>query len=363
MKRIRKLFIVNSASQLGGANRSLRNLIINLNEKVDLMVPKGAGTSDQVIRNYFGSNINKIYRFYLPFRMSYNHGDSKGSLLRWWLETEVVYRKNRKKIVNVILANKYDYVHLNSYVLYPLVTKKYPTYIHVREICRANPVIKKLIQAKIRNAKGIIYIDESTKAALGIEKNSIVINNPFNQKPVLDVDTESVRNKYCIKEMETVFSFISASVSSEKGMSFIADAFVKADCQNAKLLMVGVKKVPKYKKYPNIIFVGSVSKMEEIYAVTDYVLRGESQFCIGRTTYEGLYSGCGVIIPGIFEKDSKKMFEYDKFKDKIYFYEPRNKESLINILHERIGKRKNEILGLSNVEEYVKQFNEFISNR
>ena len=65
-----------------------------------------------------------------------------------------------------------------------------------------------------------------------------------------------------------------------------------------------------------------------IYAISDFIIRGEECFGVGRTVYEGLYSGCNVIIQGERQIDLFKISGYDKFKKKIFFYEPRNPEIL-----------------------------------
>ena len=355
---MKKLFILNSNYWIGGANQSLKNLICNLDEKIDLIAPKDAHISEREIKNFFGSNIDRVYRYNLPFRVSFLGGKIN---IPNWIRTEIAYRENKKEIKTLLSKNTYEYIHLNSYVLYPLLSKKYSMYIHVREICRANILIKPFIKMKFRMAKGIIYIDDSTKEALGIKRKSTIINNPFNQKPVLEVNADKVRTKYSLKMNETIFTFISAGNSIAKGIYFIADAFVNAECSNAKLLMVGVKKTPKYEKYENIIFLEKILSMEEIYAITDYVIRGDSQFCIGRTIYEGLYSGCNVIIPGNRREDCAKVFEYKRFKNKIFFYRPRDMKHLINIFHERKDNKKKQVMGLSNVNQYIEQFKKFTS--
>lgn len=354
----KKLFITHTNVIIGGANHSLKKLIENLDEKVDLIAPKNSSIRSQVLKEYFGCNINKVYRFDLPFRTSFVGSHES---LQNWCDIELCYRKNKKEIMKLISENKYSFVYLNSYVLYPLIDRKYPIYIHVRELCKANFLIRKIIQMRFREAKGIIYIDSSTRKALGVREKSIILNNPFNQKKVLGVNQENIRKKYLIRDNETVFTFISADFCPEKGMDFVADAFINANCKTAKLLIVGTKSKPEYKKYANIIFTGKVMQMEEIYAISDYILRGDIQFCIGRTVYEGLYSGCNIIIPGVSETDGKNMFEFSKFKKNIFFYLPRDTESLMQIIRQRADKKKNRVLGISNEAEYIRRFEKFIS--
>lgn len=359
MERIRILFINHSTSMVGGSSQSLRNLILNLDEKVDMIVPKDILVRNKEIKDFYGSNINKLYRCYLPFRKSISIFEEN---IDWsdWCHTEEDFRNNKNEIFNIIKKNKYDVIHLNSYVLYPLLSSRYPMIIHVREICNANALTKKFIQMQFRRSHGIIYIDQATKEALGVEERSIVLNNPFDQRKTLEVNLQDVRSRYSIQENETVFTYVEATNNPPKGLFFVMDAFIKANCKDAKLLIVGPEKVTRYEKYSNLIFTGKISQMEEIYAISDYVLRGDNVVNIGRTIYEGLYSGCNVIIPGNEKVDMKKMFENDKFREQIFFYGLRDTESLVKMIIKRNGKKKDMLLGLSNVDEYVKQFKKFV---
>lgn len=359
MEKIRILFINQTTNMVGGGSQSLRNLIVNLDEKIDMIVPNDLFVRNKEIKDFYGTNLNKIYRCNLPFCESISACEKKTDWYNRYLVDEN-FRKDKKEIFRIIKENKYDVVHINSYVLYPLINRKYPMYIHVREICSANILIKLFIRLQFRRSHGIIYIDYATKEALGVKKNSIVLNNPFDQRKVLEVNLEDVRRKYSIKEKETIFAYIAASSDPSKGFSFIVDAFVKANCKDAKLLIVCAEKILRYTKHSNIIYVAKTSQMEEIYAISDYVLRGDNVFAVGRTIYEGLYSGCSVIIPGDEKVDMERMFECDKFGEHIFFYKLRDMESLIKLIQERNGRKKSAVLGLSNVDEYVEQFKKFV---
>lgn len=357
MEKVRMLFINHTADMIGGASQSLKNLIINLNEKVDIIVPKDTSVRSQDIKKFYGLNINKVYRCNLPYRQSISTFEGIVDWIEWY-QNEVNYKK--REIFQIIRKNNYDAIHLNSYVLYPLISSKYPMYIHVREVCNANWLLKRFIQAYFKRSHGIIYIDFVTKKALGVNKKCIILNNPFDQSKTLEVNLQDVKNKYLIQDKETVFTYIAATTSSTKGLSFVADAFLKANCKNARLLIVGPEKISKYAKYANVTFTGTISEMEEIYAITDYVLRGDNVAAIGRTIYEGLYSGCNVIIPSNEKFGVDRMFERDKFEGHMFFYKLRDMNSLTQVIQERNGRKKDRVLGLSNVDQYVKQFKQFV---
>ena len=103
--------------------------------------------------------------------------------------------------MDLLAEKQYDFIHLNSYVLYPLLTKKYPMYIHIRELCNAAAFPKRMIQRKIRESRGIIYIDYPTKEALGVGKHSMVLNNPFDQTNVPTVDLQEERKQQCQRQL------------------------------------------------------------------------------------------------------------------------------------------------------------------
>lgn len=357
MEKVEKLFITHNVGMIGGANKSLQSLIRNLHEKADLVAPIEPSVSNSKLKQFFGKNINNVYRFSLPFRSSYLGGQWR---VDDWMKREKDYLKNRGAIYQFMNLNKYNFIYLNSYVLYPLLNKKFPMYIHVRERFQGNSLCKRIVHQSFRQAKGIIYIDYTLKEALGFRnKKSMVLNNPFNQSAVLNVNTDTVKKGYSICD-ETVFTFISAENIPEKGLEFIADSFIKANCGNAILLVVGIPPVKKYKNYSNIFFIGTCRSMEEIYAISDYVIRGDMIFCIGRTVYEALYSGCNVIIPGNPNTDKGKIFEYQRFRDNINFYKPRDKHALENVFRKKSIAKKQQILGLSNEVQYIKKFYRFI---
>jgi hypothetical protein len=109
----------------------------------------------------------------------------------------------------------------------------------------------------------------------------------------------------------------------------------------------------------DIVFHGFDADVPAIYAASDYVLRGEAYPCVGRTIYEGLYAGCGVLIPGASE-DGARMFESNRFEDRIHFYPPRSITGLTTLLrqlHRHGGER---VATSSNVADFVRGFDRFL---
>ncbi|MBD5467245.1 MAG: glycosyltransferase [Lachnospiraceae bacterium] len=358
---VEKLFIIHTVNMTGGSSKSIRGLISNLNESVDLLVNADSSVSNGALKKFYGENVRKIYRFHLPFRQSALGLRSEKEWPKAWLVRETDYLRDKKKIYDLIRLNRYRYIHLNSYVLYPLLTADFPMYIHIREIFEGGFLTRKIVQRKLRQAKGIIYIDHVVKESMCVHsKKEIVLNNPFNQRAVLSVDKENVRNRFHLQGDKTIFTFVSARSDEIKGCDYVINEFIRSNCVNAELLIAGSKAPKEYKKSPNVHFLGRIEKMEEIYAISDFVVRGDIVFAVGRTIYEALYSGCHVIIPGAGDTDKDKLFEYDTFRDQIMFYEPRGKGALAEVMKRVDGKKKEKCLGLSNEDKYIRQFLQFI---
>ncbi|MBD5482521.1 MAG: glycosyltransferase [Lachnospiraceae bacterium] len=363
MKRAEKLFIIHTADMMGGGSQSIRRLIGNLNEEVDLLVPKDGRVSNSALKRFYGKNVKKIYRFCLPFRQS-THGlklKMEKEDVRKWVRREKGYLLDKKKIYKLIRMNHYRFVHLNSYILYPLLTSQFPMYIHIREVFEGGNLTRMIVHRKLRQAHGVIFIDPVVREAIGsCNQKELVLNNPFNQIGVMSVNKEEVYNNFHLPEGRTILAFVSACSNEIKGQNYVIEEFLRAGCTKSELLIVGSEASKEYKHVPGIHFLGRMENMEQIYAISDFVVRGDVMFATGRTTYEALYSGCSVMIPGKRASDKEKFFEYEKFCDRIQFYEPRKKDALADLIKSVDGKKKEKCLGLSNETEYVRQFLQFV---
>lgn len=358
---VEKLFIIHTVNMTGGSSKSIRGLIRNLNENVDLLVNADSSVNNGALKKFYGENVRKIYRFHLPFRQSALGLRPEKEQLKTWMVRETDYLRDKKKIYDLIRLNRYRFIHLNSYVLYPLLTSRFPMYIHIREVFEGGFLTREIVQRKLRQAKGIIYIDHVVKEAIDVcGEKEIVLNNPFDQSAVLDVDNKAVRNKFHLQSDTTIFTFVSARSDEVKGFDYVISEFIHSGCVQAELLIVGSKTPKEYKNVPNVHFLGRIEKMEEIYAISDFVVRGDVIFAVGRTTYEALYSGCHVMIPGVRDRDKDKLFEYETFRDQILFYEPRGKGALAGVMKHADGKKKEKCLGMSNEKEYIRQFLQFV---
>jgi hypothetical protein len=220
----------------------------------------------------------------------------------------------------------------------------------------------------IKNAKGVIFIDEATRDPfLGVSfAHSIVLNNPFD----MTLLSEYAKSHFNWPEQDftkrVIFSII-GGVTNKKGVDFIIRSFMKLRNDNARLLIVGrgeknYESLCRRIALPDerIIFWGEERDILKIYSISDYILRGEEYQCIGRTIYEGLYAGCQVIIPAEDTK-RKPMFEFDTFKHAIHFYQPRHDHELSGLLDRLSFNKVRKSSYYSNVDRYVRQFHLFIT--
>lgn len=375
------LFITHSGDFVYGAARSLKLLLNNIEGKFeydimfDKRILKRIPMDD--IYKYAGSNCRKIMFAYYP--SNFHCLDTESSL---WNFKQSAYKTLRsiagayyntfkaylnKNYLNKVLSH-YDLIVLNSFVLHNLLGSHTPTILYVRELASKN--LRNKIMNKVNSASGIICIDKTVEKYLLLHRNfdtnipRIVLTNPFDMSAVKEVDTREVRKQYGIKENQIVFA-IAGVISASKGVDFIVEAFDKAKRNDATLLVVGkydknklaLELIKKYSYNNNINFIGEVLNMEEVYSITDYLLRGEDRYCTGRTVQEALYSGCSILIQG----DSSHLEEFNMFpnyKQRINFYEPRNTIALMEQLN-RLSKVEKNITEYSNIKEYMSKFINF----
>lgn len=372
------LYIMHSGNLTYGAAKSLRYILCNQEVDYDLICTKRLYKlyGENIIRNFTENKVNKIYSMWLPYeyevlllkdRIKLSKYKTLRKYLRKYL-TKLQALYSKFIICKIISKNKYDIVHLNSITLYPLISKKYKTIIHIREILDNKYNYK--IFKYIKNAAGVIYIDHSTKKQflnLSI-KNDIVLNNPIDMTTCNMISMELILKKYKLNiSNKTVFSIIGV-IAESKGVDFIISCFMYLNLNNVILLVVGSGPKDYLKKCmktaclnQNIIFTGEINEIEEIYFISDYVIRADEQFAIGRTVYEALFSGCDVILQGQ-EDNHKDMFYDELFYDKIHFYEPRNISEFTKKIFQLSQIKVKKDKYMANIKEYMEQLNMFYKN-
>lgn len=367
---LKALFITHDTGNYGAA-RSLQLLLSNYRgASIDLIVQGkffGRHNRDN-LRQRFGGCANMIWEAFLPFDSCYDGGRKSitfAILLKFY--NTIFWGLARPRLLHLIERGNYDFIYLNSLVLYPLLTKRYPFIIHIREVYdRTNPAALDYV----KNAAGVIFIDEATRVPFRDVplKKSVVLNNPFDMTRVASYLDYRPEQADLDIEKNTVFSMIGV-VSERKGTAFVIRCFMQLKDANARLLIIGGREKAALAQCRmlarhdrRIIFWGEEPNIMKLYALSDYILRGEDFTCIGRTIYEGLYAGCGVIIPGDPDTSASQMFEYRTFQESIFFYAPRNENQLISVFERLSGTKIRGRKLRSNVTEYVRSFHEFVAS-
>jgi glycosyltransferase involved in cell wall biosynthesis len=362
------LFITHDAGNYG-ASKSLQLLLRHYDKAdIDLIVPKRIFPGkyrDEAQRAFRGIGGSVRERF-LPFDYCYRYKPEPTFLHRLnLLRVKAAWRWHEKDVRSIIDRGRYDFIHLNSLVLHRIVGGGHDFIIHVRDIFDgSNPEVPE----SLSKAKGVIFIDEHTYkpfAAAGL-KNYAILNNPIDMTSLGDRSGREEDARFSSLAEFTVFSLI-GRVEEKKGADFVIRCFVETECRNARLLVVGggeakyVRKcVETARNDARVIFTGETDDIGGVYLASDYILRGEAFPCIGRTIYEGLYSGCGVIIPA--ERfDGGDIFEYETFRNAIHFYKPLDAARLKDLFRSLSGSKVGARTFRSNAAEYAKAFGEFVS--
>lgn len=374
---MRALFIIHCQDPIYGASRSISALIRNLDAEVDIVFPikikkKGRITSEQ-IKKYYGTHVCNVWYLPQPMRLSVLIDSADHNIVGYIKRAikDLLYFLCIPKYRRIFEHGQYDFIHLNSVVLYPMLCNKYPMFLHVRETVRTKmKFFDQRFTTCMEKAHGILFIVPSVRNACpDFGTPTKILVNPFDQRQVEFVDEKAALKRFGLRGTETVYSIL-GNVIPEKGVMFIIKAFQKAKLKDAILLIAGQD--PRHRKYerevqkvadndPTIRFVGELEDTSSLYRTIDYVVRGDSVTGGGRTTYEGLYSGCGAIVPYQIEDDKKFFNLTEDMQNRLIFYKLRNEEDLIhafqNTQFHKIIERKYS----SNIEQYTTSFLEFVN--
>lgn len=366
------LFIVHADNVVYGAGKSLYTLLKNLDEEIqfDLLVDRPYTRYEDEnpahrLSTVMAGRAGTITLMPLPFSWCYVGEEARP----WHMKALQVVRNciwrlsgGWGRVRRIIEAGEYDIIHLNSVVLWPLIRKKYPTIVHVRELMRTRGIQARRAKRAFEKARHLILIDPVQAPPLaGVSTPRTILQNPFDMSKVPNLDAAALKETYGIPEGKVVFT-IAGRITEEKGVPFVVEAFLKANPENAVLFVpgVGIPAVVERCKTvaagnPNVIFPGEIDEGERIFAVSDYLIRGEDFFALGRTVYEALYAGCGAIIPGDRTQNIDAIEEHERFAPQIHFYPPRNTAALGHSF-KTLGPRPAAARqGLSNAGEYAQR--------
>lgn len=362
-KRI--LFVTHTLEDLYGAATSLRLLLENYaGIEGDLLLPRSLRhPRDLVATAARFASIRRAHEISMPVDLGLlgirrGLADMAHGAAHWlaWQRDKAAYRQ-------ILRDGNYDIVHFNSPVLHQMVLPGLPAVTHMRDIIinPRSPVIDKLA-----NGAGIVFIDAATRQPFARREGSmraITLNNPIDMRGVARAKPLELPQ---LTPATTVFSMI-GRVSQLKGVALVVDAFRQGAEARDVLLVVGAGS-KSYTAHcralaandPRILFWGEERNMERVYASTDYVVRGDLAPCVGRTIYEGLYSGSRIIMPG--PPEANMIFEAERFGDAIRFYLPGSKDALAKSFAASSGKKGVARNYRSNVSDYVAAFDGFITS-
>lgn len=360
-----KVLFVAHAITYYGASRSLRELVGGYEGiTADIAVPRFANApDDSFIRRFMGPRVRNIVRFFLPWSLVYT-----GHPEPWQAPRSLLYplgwRAEQRRFARFVEREGYDAVHLNSLVLHPMITADLPYVLHVRDILCSQHA---RVCADADRARGTIFIDEATRKPFEphLPSRHIVLNNPIDMTAVGTPPPDAAQRLGGDPAELDIFAIVSNFID-ERGVPFVVEAFRHVRSPKARLLLVGKSHTPGMQARlerlaagdRRIVFWGEVRDVAQIYTLADYVLRGEAYPCVGRTIYEALFSGCGVVIPG--ERATHDLFEYERFAERVHFYAPRDRDSFVAALAALAGKKQLAKRGESNVQRYVVEFDRFV---
>lgn len=359
----RALFVTHDTGYYGAA-RSLHALLSRRPaDATELLVSRSLTHRNDLgaIAARFGMDAAAVWEAFLPFDRCFmgKPAPTMRSRVR-----DGLFRLSRHALLQNIERRRFDYVHLNSLVLHPLVDKRVPFIVHVREIYDGS---RPQVFDSLARATGVIFIDEATRDPFrSLAVPHVVLNNPFD---IGDVDTAAVDRLRARHRLgnKTVFAMV-GSVNENKGSAFVIDCFRRAGRSDAALVIVGEGE-PAYEArcreiaggLDNVAFHGFDRDIAALYGASDYVIRAEAYACVGRTIYEGLYAGCSVIVPGAID-DSSRMFDFARFRDRVHFYPPRDTHALATLFRTlpAIGRRP--AVASPNTDAFAARFDDFVSS-
>lgn len=366
---MKALFVTHTSDTVYGAPKSLQQILKNVDFEYDFIYPYFPKAPVPVIqmKDYVGKTCRNIYSWYLPYREDVIFQPRYRlkvkiyfGLLRIW---EPFIKLRIKKLVK---KEKYDYVFVNSATLFPLISKQYKTVIFMREWLQGKPRTVSKLNCKLKEAYKIILIDDSIKSYLSNDVTHYqVMANPVDMTSINALNPYQCAKKFGINVAEKIIVSMIGMIYEEKGSGFIIDTFRNLKREDVLLLLVGDntgdyarKYMSKTQENSNIMWIGEQKNIDEVYKISDYIIRGEKKFGIGRTVYEGLYAGCSVILQGDRQKDLKRIDNYQNFSENIFFYSPRNQDDLLKVLGSLRKTHKSQAGSTS--KDYIKKLMAFV---
>lgn len=245
-----------------------------------------------------------------------------------------------RKIETQLVSKGYEYIHLNSLVLWPVLlfrTKRIKYIIHIRELPHDKYLFAQKMKKTIKNKADHIYcVDNKIYKHFTDSEKSLLLINPasrfFLEEKEKATFKEKLKQNTSFNEHFKTVSII-GRVEKIKGHDFLFETIKEYDINDINVLVVGNFDTPWGKEqmnivrnFKNIIFLGEFDNVGLVYAISDAVVRCENYFALGRTVLEGLFNNCKIIMP--YETDEDLDFvnkELNRFINRFLFYKAGNK--------------------------------------
>jgi glycosyltransferase involved in cell wall biosynthesis len=387
MNKVKCLFVSHALlTNIYGGATSLRTFLHHQNFlDIDLVLPLFIFNIlkwPKLIRqnsNILPASIDRVFFFPLPWSRCFEGSQTSRKAVAAYTLSNLIAYLFRPILKSFLKQPKYKFIYLNSLALNSLISDQYKTIIHVREVLSdQSPCLPKTID-NLRKASGLIFIDKRTHYAYKKHTTDYphtaesIINNPFDMSKARYLRQRKIQlseTSLLHHQDKIIFSYI-GSIHKMKGVDFIIKAFIKAKPKRAKLYIIGSGNI-RYFNYckslaantESINFLGELqpNAMMELYAKSDFVLRGDPDFRIGRTVYEALYAGCKAILPKD-NLDDMMGTEFSMFSNRVLFYKSRDADSFGEVLTEAAEKiDKNDYNGpTNNISEHCRNIKDFVT--
>ena len=243
-------------------------------------------------------------------------------------------------------------IHLNSVTLLSLVLVLLP----LKRLLRLKIVVhcRELVKDKTRSIHGLaaqhvdqwICIDSATEDCLRVRFRKH-LRNPIKTIPnpiYFSKDEPLPEGLQWLQDNQSKIYLCAGQLSCEKGVDLIIESFIKASPKNSRLLLVG----DFYDKVALDAFRRAISiapdrvvhhsRIDNLAATPVYnyvhcLVRADSEFCSGRTTFEALLNGRLVIMHA--DKEYVQSEEgISSFSDQILFYEKLELVRLVSLMRQ-----------------------------
>lgn len=325
----------------------------------------------------FGNNVANAESWILPFSSIYKGADKRivtliKNIFRLVLFSFLFNIKYKFKFKD----ENVDIIHINSIVLWPILLFKPKNtrvimYIREKLIDNKFSILSYIAKRTILNrSEAIIAIDELTSAPFKGSERLNIIRNPFDMKRAFELknnNREELIKKYNLPENSFYVSII-GRIEEIKSQHIFLDMVEIINDENISFIIVGdgegyyLKKITeRARKFKNVYLLGEIENIEEVYAVTDVVVKCEDFFQIERTVWEAYYSGCNTLIPADKNENLSEIEEY--IGSGIYLYQTRNLKDLVNSLCKiKNSSHKHEQKSFDNYSEFSRKYRQVIDS-